>query len=205
MKPIIAIDIDDVIAYTTEAVCAWANELTGKSLTLEDYRVETDADYWHYYESIWAIHGMTSLSLNVYFESFVHDPSLIGMVPGAREALEQLAEKFDIIFVTSRDVKTRDLTQQWFRDKLGFEVHVHFATAGHHEYGKQAPTKGQIAESLGAEFLIDDNPEHVQSVLDHGIKAVLFGDYGWQHRAPEYMVRKKTWPEVVEYVSGGKQ
>lgn len=205
MKPLIAIDIDDVIAYTTEAVCRWANEMTGKNLTMDDYRVETNVDYWHYYESIWQQHGMDGLDLNKFLGVFGYDPDSIKMVPGSKQALVDLAKNFDIIFVTSRDIKAREVTQQWFRKQIGYEVRVHFASAGHHDYGKDAPSKGQIAKSLGVEFLVDDNPEHVQSALDHDIKAVLFGDYGWQVGAPDYMVRLKTWPEVVEYIGGGRQ
>lgn len=205
MKPLIAIDIDDVIAYTTEAVCRWANELTGKNLTLDDYRVETDADYWHYYESVWEKNGMQGLDLLKYLSDFGYDPERIKMVPGSKQALVDLAKDFDIIFVTSRDIRTREITQKWFKDQIGYEVRVHFASAGHHDYGKNAPSKGQIAKSLGAEYLIDDNPEHVQSALDHGVKAILFGDYGWQIRAPKDMIRIKTWPEAVEYINGSGQ
>jgi hypothetical protein len=51
-------------------------------------------------------------------------------------------------------------------------------------------------------LLIDDNEEHIQSALDQGLDTILFGEYGWQHGAPQGTVVCKDWPAVLEYLSG---
>lgn len=197
-KPIIAVDIDDVVAHTTDALRIWVNKAAGTSLTLDDYHVETPDGYWRHYENIWLMNGIDIKSLS----TPPYDPSKTPMVPGALEALARLSENFNIIFVTSRDSKKEGETQEWFKNQLGYEVTVYFASAGHHSYGKGAPSKGEIAKRLGAKLLIDDNPEHVQSALDSGVDAILFGDYGWQIGAPEHMLRLRTWVDVTEHLSG---
>lgn len=203
-KKIIAIDIDDVVAHTGEAIRVWVNNQTGKNLTLDDYYIETNTDYWHYYTAVWEKHGI-KLDLDKYLTAFSDTQADVGMVPGAKEALRKLSEDFKIVFVTSRDPATNDATQEWFLEHLGYEMTIHFASAGHYAYGMNAPSKGEIVKKLGASVLIDDNPEHVQSALDHGVEGILFGKYGWQINAPEHMKHMESWAEVVEYLRGLKQ
>lgn len=202
-KKIIAFDIDDVVANTSEAVRVWVNEQTGKELSAEDYYIDTDADYWHYYGAVWKKHGI-ELDLNKYLSIFSESQEGITMMPGAKEAFDELRENFRIVFVTSRDSATNDATQKWFLDNLGYEVVVHFASAGHHVYGMHAPSKGEIVKSLGASVLFDDNPEHVKSALDHGVDGVLFGHYGWQQKTPVKMRNIKDWAGVLEYLRDKK-
>jgi 5'(3')-deoxyribonucleotidase len=53
-----------------------------------------------------------------------------------------------------------------------------------------------VCVEIGADWLIDDNPEHCLSAIEHGLNTILFGDYGWQYKAPEHLYRCKNWEEV---------
>ena len=50
-KPIIAVDIDDVLADSTDALRRVINERLGVNLTPEDYLIKED--YWDHYEEVW--------------------------------------------------------------------------------------------------------------------------------------------------------
>ena len=52
-KPIVGIDIDDVVANVIDSVRLWANEKTGANLTEAEYR--TDDNYWEYFEAIHSV------------------------------------------------------------------------------------------------------------------------------------------------------
>jgi hypothetical protein len=49
--------------------------------------------------------------------------------------------------------------------------------------------------------MIDDNPGHCKAVMDEGIKAILFGVYGWHEDIPSGVVECKDWPAVLEYIN----
>lgn len=198
-KKLIAIDIDDVVANSSEAVRLWVNENLGLNLTKEDYYLEEGADYWDYYRSVWNKHGVDP-DQTKYSSAFAESQADIAMVPGFKEVVNELSEHFNIVFVTSRAPTTNEVTQKWFLDNLGYEVVIHFASAGPHLYGMDAPSKGEISKELGATYLVDDFPGHVQSALDYGVQGILFGKYGWQVGAPSTMVHIEDWAGVVEYL-----
>lgn len=198
-KMIIAVDIDDVIVDTNEAVRVWSNEMTGKNLVIEDFFV--DADYWGYYEHIWEKHDIAHLQLTDFLDKLTIDQSRMDILPGAQFGLQELAKRFQLVFITSRNPSMEKATRQWLEQHLSHDFELLFAKAGHHSYGFEALSKGEIATKLGASLLIDDSVEHVKSALDHGVEAILFGNYGWQREIPEGAIRATEWSEVLEYVN----
>ena len=198
MRKKIAIDIDDVIAESTEALRLVVNEQTGKALTIEDYRVP--GDYWGYYESVWRQHEIDLDFVNIR-DDMSASQTHVGLVAGAEYAIHHLLERFDVVLVTSRDVSWENATRRWieshFQDKL---PEVHFAKG---RGTKSELTKGQLCKELGASWLVDDNPEHCQSAIDEGIVAILFGEYGWNQGHSDGAVRCLDWPSVLEYFNEG--
>jgi len=198
-RELIAIDIDDVIADTNAAFWAWSNEVTGKALTREHFAI--DADYWGYYEKIWEMNDIAHLKVDDFLDGLMADQSHMDILPGAQLGLQELAKQFDLVFVTSRNPNMEKATRSWLERHITDNFDLFFAKAGHHAYGAAASSKGEICKELGATLLIDDNVEHVQSALDNGVEAVLFGNYGWQRDIPEAAFRAEAWSDVLEYVN----
>jgi 5'(3')-deoxyribonucleotidase len=196
-KPSIAIDIDDVVAQSTEALRLHANERAGANLTQEHYRVK--GDYWGYYERVWQSHGIGEKVSYVEFERDMEiDQSHIPLLPGASFALRELAQRYHIVLITARNKSWEKATRQWFRQYLRQDdIELYFCES--HKDAK-AKSKGALCRDLGASLLIDDNPDHCQTALDHGIKAILFGEYGWHRAVPDGAVQCKDWPSVMEYL-----
>lgn len=196
-KKKIAIDIDDVIADSTESLRIVTNKRTGSNLSKEHFKIP--GDYWGYYERVWQIHGIDKhISFEELDDEMIEDQSHVPLLPGASFALMELSKSFEVYLLTSRNKAWENATRQWLDDN-GFKdfKELHFT-----ESYKKSKSKGEICSSLGISWLVDDNPEHCQSAVSHGVEAILFGEYGWHHKSTEGLKRCKSWPEVLEYFNG---
>lgn len=194
----IAIDIDDVVAHTSEAVRLWANQKANVALTAEHYY--TDDPYWSYYNNIWQRHGLADvLSFHDFHQTWAVDQSSIGLIGGAREAVHHLYQKYDVVFITSRLPSLQDTTVQWLKQQLDLEIPVYIS----HSPSLETPalSKGELCADLGIDLLIDDNVDNCKDAIAYGTEAVLFGAYGWNEKA-EGLRRCVTWSEVREYING---
>lgn len=194
-KRTIAIDIDDVIADSTEALRVSVNERTGAALTRDHY-LKVGGEYWGYYERVWRAHDLISqVSYKEYAAAMAKDQSSVPLLPGADLAIRELAKRFHIIFITARDKKSEQETRRWIREHFAAnDFEVYFCES---HTDTTAKTKGQLCKDFGASILIDDNVGHCQSALDENLSAILFGEYGWQADVPKGMVRCFDWSEVI--------
>jgi len=201
-KPIIAVDIDDVIAESTEAFRKVVNSHAGIDLQPEDYRIE--GPYGDYYEEVWRAHGVVErIDKQALLDQMHYDQSHIPLMPGAEFAIGQLQKRYEIVLVTARDEGWEKATRIWLHQQFGAEPpRIYFSDA--HLKVDDRKTKGEICKEIGAKWMIDDNPEHCQSVLDHGVKAILFGEYGWHKNVPAGTVKCKDWQAVLEYFDAAK-
>lgn len=198
-RQLIAVDIDDVVADSTEALRLSVNKRYGANLQPEDYVLPDDGNYWGYYERVWARHGLHMANYDELHEDMAIDQSHITLVPGVEQALKQLSRAFDVILVTSRDQSWEKATVAWLDDHLAGLYHdVHFAGRANHH----AQTKGKLCRRLGVSVLIDDNPEHCRSAIEHGVDAILFGSFGWHNRKRLGLTVCKDWAEVLRYFDG---
>lgn len=193
-KETIAVDIDDVLADSTEAYRIRVNEQTGALLSSEHYRVE--GEYWGYYERIWRQHDL-AVDIDELDQEMIEDQSRIPLLPGAELALGQLLVKFQLVLVTARNPLWETSTRKWLEQHFGETTPDLFFSEAHSDPAKR--TKGQICKELGATWLIDDNPQHCQSAMDEGVTPILFGSYGWHYEVPADIQKCETWQEVLEF------
>lgn len=192
-KKVIAVDIDDVIADSTDTMRRRVNARTGSNLAIEHYQVPHEG-YWGYYERVWKTHGV-DISYDDLAEEMEADQSHVPLLAGASFALSELASKYTLLIITSRPHTWQPETEDWLKSKFGDTfISFHFTDSG-----KEKKTKGQICKELDVDWLIDDNPEHCQSAINEGVGAILFGNYGWHHKAPKHLIKCKDWPAVLEY------
>ncbi len=199
-RPLIAVDIDDTLADSTELIRTNVNKEYGVSIPPEAYR--TEGEYWGYYERVWVEHGLSDLTMEKLEDVMLSDYTRVPLLPSALFAIKELSKNFDVVIITARSSERAELTRKWIDTMLeGMTIDVHFSEA-HKDESKM--TKGQICKTLGASYLIDDNVGHCQSALDEGVKAILFGIYGWQANVADDMMRCKDWPAVLDYFNGQK-
>jgi uncharacterized HAD superfamily protein len=198
-KPIIAVDIDDVLGDSTEAVRLWGNAKAGVELTREDYKIE--GTYWQYYEQVWKAKDVhESLSYEDTQAGMITGEIPIPLMAGASFAISELQKK---LLITARETIFEEITQKWVDEHFeGQDIELYFAMNPKHQPSMNRKTKGELCRDLGAFILIDDNVENCESALEAGVEAILFGNYGWQVSVPEKAIRCKDWPAVLEYFDG---
>jgi FMN phosphatase YigB (HAD superfamily) len=200
MKKTIAIDIDDVLADSTDLIRVFANKATG--LQLEPHHYAVPGPYWSYYEHVLEMNGITDKKeQSTILESWIANHGDAEPIQGAIEALKSLAQHYTVVLITARDPKIRDHTELWLKKHfagLYNDLHV----IGNFKVVDKPKSKGEVCVEVGASWLIDDNPEHCKSAIDHGLNAVLFGDYGWHFDAPKHLTKCKDWAAVLEYFDG---
>lgn len=195
-KKIIAIDIDDVIADSTESFRLRINELLSVDLKKEHYRIE--GDHWGYYERVWRIHGLEGkVSMDDFDKEMMVDQSHVPLLPNALYATSELTNRYEIVLITSRNRAWEKSTLKWLKSHFGDSFSgVHFAG---NKDDSESRTKGQLCREVGASWLIDDNLDNCQSAINEGVEAILFGDYGWHVNVRKGTTRCKDWLAVLEY------
>jgi 5'(3')-deoxyribonucleotidase len=198
-KPIIAVDIDDVLAANADGFTAYSNQKWGTSLSPSDYQ-----EHW---SEMWGLDHNETDRRAVEF----HASGVIGTYehyPDALHALRQLIKSYDLIIITSRRVSVMNETLDWL-DRYFHDLFtaVHFAgiyDTGRLDDGRFAKTKLDVVQAQKVNYLIDDQIKHCTAVAEAGVNAVLFGDYPWNqvNVLPNRVTRCKDWAAVLEYFDG---
>ncbi|HEX8183068.1 MAG TPA: hypothetical protein VF575_05735 [Candidatus Saccharimonadales bacterium] len=195
-KPIIAIDLDDVLSDSTESLRQVVNTQYGVSLEPEHYRIP--GEYSRYYERVWEMHGIGNTVSYADLEGqMISDQSHMPVKFGAVRVLKQLQKHHDLVVLTARNPDWEVATSAW--------LNIHFpgifrrVVFGGGRKSVIAKSKGEWCADIGASWLIDDNPEHCQTAVKHGITPILFGEYGWHLRVPMEFQRCRNWEELSEY------
>lgn len=107
-----------------------------------------------------------------------HFKDRIDPIPGAREALIQLKESFELHIVTARQYIVQEQTLSWIERYFpDLFTAVHFGN--HFSRDGVSRSKAQICREIHASALIDDNLTYAIQCVREDIPVVLFGDYAW--------------------------
>ncbi|KAJ3025569.1 hypothetical protein HDV00_012619, partial [Rhizophlyctis rosea] len=211
-KPLLAVDMDETLCLTVDAVSNWHNETYRTKFTLEDY-------FTYDWSQVW----QTSLQeAQQRIRAFQQSPwyhEKMQPVPGAREALTRLSQHYTICLVTAREHFAADATHA-FLDKHypGLISHVYFANQNMTKEEIEASTKDhekprtklQILNDIGARILVDDGLEHMKICAMGGVRVFLFdleGRYkfnklvGGDGAMPRNATRATSWKEVGDVLS----
>ncbi len=193
-KPVIAVDIDEVLAQHNVELVKYHNEQYGSTHTVEHYV----SDHW---SEIWGVDREEASKRAVAFhESGAH--GRLTPVEGAFECLQQLSEHFELHIVTARRRLIINSTHEWVEKHYpGIFRGIRFV---HVWEDVDPPTKAEVCKDIDAVLLIDDSVSHCALATKSGIDALLFGDYAWNRALPDdfpsSIKRALSWPEVVTYI-----
>jgi len=196
MKRVIAVDIDDVLAASVKTWVRYSNERWGTKLSVEDYEEDWAKTWGVDYEE--AERRAAELHKSGLLATYGHFAE-------AHEVLSGLSRRFKLIVTSARIEDVRAETLAWLDDNYGGifeEVHL----AGFYDKGPHKDavrmTKAGLLKSLGAGYLIDDQPKHCLAAAEADIEAVLFGNYSWNRdigRLPAGVTRCADWAAVKEF------
>lgn len=189
-KPLIAFDLDDVLASHVEAFVAHSNSAYGTSFEIEDY-----TEHW---PSLWGVDD-EEVERRAY-EFHTHENILGFKVKAdAQAALKKLGTKYDLCIVTARRQHLLDITRTWVEQHFpDVFIGVHFVPIWEPD---NKVTKAEICKQIAADYLVDDLARHCNIAAEGGIKCVMFGDYSW-NRNEELLpsvARCVNWQELLQY------
>ncbi len=199
MKPVIAVDIDDVLALSVDKFIEWSNNRFGTNIKFDDY-VEDWSELWNISQE------ETTERVNMMYKEGI--PAQYSHVGEAVDVLNKLKPDYELVVATARRSAEHMLTRDWIKKHYpAVFKDVHFAGIWD-EITEHSPkkTKAKLCRELGVDYLIDDQVKHCIGVSGIGIKALLYGDYPWNRDAnlPRDIERVLNWKEINHYFTGLK-
>lgn len=193
-KPIVAVDIDEVLSPFVPGLTDWHNRQYGTALKVDDF---------HTYEfhKIWGGTVDTAISKSAaYFESREPVPPL----DDALSVLSRLQQNYEFIVVTSRMLLHKTQTEAWIREHFP-GIFKEIVICNHWTLDKSSPRVEKSAACIerGIEILIDDSPKYIEDVSAKGMTGLLFGDYPWNRRITDHprIARVHNWAAVENYLN----
>lgn len=189
-KPVLTIDVDDIQFDTMSALVAYANARKGTTYTVDDMT------YWNHH-----FFGETKDERWQLFNEFYDSEHMLALqlMPGAKQGIAALAERYRLISVTSRPERVRIQTADAINEHFGSYIDdIHFAG------GLNKQTKSSIIRSLGAVAHIEDAPLYLDDCVQGGIPAIML-ERPWNagyHASGVYGAA--DWPAIVEIARSKK-
>lgn len=199
-RPAIAIDVDDVLSKTAHGFAEYSNRRWGHTLTADDFEED--------WMKVWGTsleetrHRAEEFHSDEVFGEFLHFPEAVPVLQG-------LKNTYKLVVATSRRTVVEQVTRRWLDTHYGglfegvFFSGIYDSPGLHRE--NLARTKNGLLLELGVDYLVDDQLKHCLAANEHGVGAVLFGDYRWNQYAeelPPHMTRCKDWAAVGAYFAG---
>lgn len=190
-RSVLAVDVDEVLVPFVDGFAAHHNAL---------YGTDFDREAFFTYEFDRVLKVSIPETIRRVFEYMDAMDVRSEPIDDARQALEKMKERDELVVVTARDPRFATMTEQYLA--LHFpDIFAGVEMVGHPEAYEQSRTKLDVCRTLGARGLIDDALHHLVPIRDDGRHAVLFGDYPWNRtlEVPDRIVSCPTWPKVEEY------
>lgn len=205
MKPVVVVDLDDVIIDLDANMRPYFNQKYGKSFAKEEM-----VNFYGYTE-------MYGISLEQFYEDIREGQLLERAEPieGSLQALELLSRTHDIIFITARGYHpdAYAITEDWLDEKMdeaGLVSPYDLKICGFGQSKAEAFLefiKGNLwySDVRHAEAMFDDNRHNLESLRSvHLVKNIYLITQPWNSQfipeAPMYfMNRKKNFSEAVEH------
>lgn len=147
-KPIIAIDVDDVIAANAPAFVEYSNHKYGTHLTIDDYQ-----EHWG---EVWKVEHEELLKRASEYQDSNHIGTY-SVIDGAYPALQELKKRFKLVIVTSRHKSMDTLTRVWLQENYP-DIFDDIIFSGFFDTELKSAihlTKGEIVKEIGATYFID--------------------------------------------------
>lgn len=218
-RPVVAVDLDEVLGAFVPALASFYNEAYGATSDTEDAPLTAEAFHSYEFHQVWGgTREEADLKMRAFFKSrhFLGDsdsaqassistaisvPTGIPVIAGAMPVLQRYAHAIDFHVVTSRQDFLADETRRWL-DLHYPSVFCGVAFGNHYNHASAVKrSKPQMCADIDAALLIDDSLKYASQCAAAGIPVVLFGDYAWNQGAvPSGVNRVSTWAGVAAHL-----
>ena len=191
---LIGVDIDDVLADTMGALCAFHNERYGTSLEKGDF-------HSLHFERIW---GGTEQGADEKILEFLSSSYFKGMqpMPGSREITRRLSGSHDLFLATARRKELVKTTLYWVGSNYpGTFQQINFTNEWHRYDGVPVIRKSDICMDFGVDILIEDNLETALECAHNGTRALLMNQpWNQAPELPPLVARVYDWDDILEKI-----
>ncbi|KAI9489285.1 hypothetical protein BDB00DRAFT_770854 [Zychaea mexicana] len=199
----VAVDLDQTLAHTLEAMVLWHNQVYNTSYTLADFNTYDFHKVWG--GSVQDTHA----KVREFYESS-HFEQIQPIHDFALEALKMLKKrKFTLVIITSRQQFIAEETKK-FVDKHypGIFESIYFCNLGLSDAEQLeyvSKPKSAICQEIGVDVLIDDNLDHAVDCAGlEDIEVLLYdrkGQYRWNHTSISSSGSKgiSSWKEIIAF------
>lgn len=191
IKPLIAVDLDDVLADYCNPLIAFHNQTFGTNLARQNF-----TSY-----RLWEVWGGTSEEATRKVYHFHNTDYFRNIVPvqGAVEGINILTKQYNLVIITSRFTDFMEYTSEWLKKffpnkflRVYFTNHWNLITGG--TYKK----KSDICLEIGAKTILEDSIEYALDCTRRGIRTILL-DNPWNQCDDQVgITRVRSWKEIVE-------
>lgn len=191
-KPIVAVDIDDVLLNSADMLMGDYNLRFGTSLTRADYYSKDIGKLGvdHYDE---AAERFREFQESEVFSNAEPDQEAV-------ESVAKLAPYYDFVGVTSRPEFIKNQTDKWIKRQFGGNIphviHTSFVMGSSSHVGTSL-TKADVCKQIGASYMVEDHLHHVIPVAENGTRVFLV-DQVWNQKddLPSTVTRVDGWKEI---------
>lgn len=172
-KPVVAVDVDEVLGYFVSQLCKFHNEAYSTQLTPEAFTS-------YQFHEVWGgTREETDAKMRLFFESkhFLEGEQGHGIpvVDGAAEVLRKHTDKLELHVVTSRQNILKEMTEAWIARHYS-EIFTKLHFGNHHSLEGEVRSKPDLCRDIDAVMIIDDNVRYARECADAGIRTCLFGE-----------------------------
>ena len=190
-KPILAVDIDDVIVESVPNIIDFYNKEYGTNATVGDFYAWNSANW----------QDKTPLEIVTRINRYLESDQFLNAEPTqeAITVIRQLNGKYDLAIVSGRPNIIEKATLSWLKRHFP-DIFREVVLTQYFKLGDSGiKSKAEVCKEIGASILIDDHLEHIRIVAAAGIRSLLFGDYPWNQadKLPPNVKRVKDWQAVA--------
>lgn len=189
----IGIDLDDVVFDFTKTFLKFYSERYNNVIKFEDVKT-------YYFNLVFDLPLKKIINL-------IEEMALKGIVENlpvcdyAQEAILNLSDNHEIIFITSRMVQKGTLESL---NKLFPKINFKLIYSSNSYAGTRGKTKSEICCEEGIDIMIEDSKEYAGEIASCGIKIFLL-DKPWnQNQEHENIIRVNNWKEILEEIENGR-
>ena len=202
-KPILAIDLDEVLGQFVESICVWHNRRFHTSLTSEDF-------ISYHFSAVpgWGNDAATASKVREFLLGPSGDTNAAGPaieflevqpVEGAKEALTKLSTLFELVVVTARSEEIGVVTRDWLTLHYpGLFSRVILCNSYAADGTHARRSKGDVCKEIGAVALVDDNVGYCHDAARTVPFAFLFGSYAWNTRKNGFWEHAQPTPTSLD-------
>jgi uncharacterized HAD superfamily protein len=187
----VGVDLDDVVVNFVPPLLEFYNAKFN-----ENHFLTNGCSYY-----LWDIVGKSREEITKVIWDFIETESFenIDFIPGAKEAVKDIAKNHELFFITSRSGRIKKKTP-FFLKKHFSDINFNLVFTG--DFHGSGKTKADFCKEFGIEFYVEDHKKFAQECAENGTKVLLL-DKPWnQGELYRNITRVKGWDEILEVING---